>query len=1200
MTIQVCPPFYRTVVRSAAKCGLLAALLSYCHCGAPACAAAPPANAERPQLALQLGHSLPIVALQYSPDGNLLASGSNDNTVKIWDAHSRELIRTLEGHTAPVRGVAFSPDGKTLATGDEDGNLKFWNPQTGALVHQWARLTLGIRGLAYSPDGKYFAAACGIRGTGPGRDERGQLVLWDARNWRVLRKPIFPRALISLAFSPDGSTLAVGSSDRSVTLTQVAGGATHTTLHIERGFPNALAFSPDGSTLAATDNSGVQLWNAQTGAQTGAFKAPDITTIFSLAFARDGSTLATASLDKQPANEHFHIRLWNTANGQIREAWPEKSVTYALAASPDGGTLASGAAGEVRLHAMPSGEAADNAAFASRRRWVRAVSWSRDGRLLASASGDEVLLWDARTGALRRTLRGHKENAQILALGFSPDGSTLVTACGDSSGAEIILWNARSGALLHKLRAPTPSLNAVAWSPDGKVLATGADAKYVKGVPQHEEIDLWNARTGALTRVWNGRRGYVASLAFSPDGKILASTQSGAPWRIGAPGDNAVTLRDVASGRVLHTLHGHTDNISSVAFSPDGKLIASASKDKSVWLWNAKTGKPLRVFNGHTDWVRSVAFSPDGSTLLSSGRDNTLREWNVKTGKPIRMLRGHEGDVMDAKFSPDGQRIASGSLDTTLRIWNAEGGKELAALLTAPATDDQPETPHSKPETLWLAATPEGYYNCAEGADYLIKWRFGGKLLPFYHFEETYRRPDLLQKALRGERIAARPLLLTRVPPMIRILALANSGAPGHDNLRVLIEAADDGELRNSNFQFYVNGVLIPDQVAKPITMDGKPIVVEGKPITVDGKPIVVDGKPITVDGKPIIVDGKPIVVDGKPITADGRGLARPQEVSAQSGGVRASGGAAMTQYAFHRLYVVDVPLPREEKIVLRAVVSDNEANKSDDGLTLRHENVVPVKSDLWLVSVGVSAYRNPLYNIGYAAADARSIAHVLDAQQGGLYERVHETVLGDRQATAQNIRAALKALKQAKPDDTIMVFLSGHGVQTGGKTYFAPWGVFVNDIPGTCLEWREIVGSLSGLYAKKLLFTDACHSGAKLGARQATSAQLAEAVRRESGIVMLASSQSDEFSYEDKEVKQGIFSLALAEAFSGKADVDGDGNVTLPEIAIYVPKRVSESTKGLQNPQLVLVQDFNPQTVLAKVASVTAKPQAVADSSTR
>ncbi len=122
---------------------------------------------DRPELALQLGHSSLILAIDFSPDGTLLASGSNDNTVKIWDAASRELIRTIEAHTAPVRGVAFSPDGKTLATGDENGDIKFWNPQTGVLQKTLTRLLVGVKQLEYSRDGKYLSAACGVRGTGP-------------------------------------------------------------------------------------------------------------------------------------------------------------------------------------------------------------------------------------------------------------------------------------------------------------------------------------------------------------------------------------------------------------------------------------------------------------------------------------------------------------------------------------------------------------------------------------------------------------------------------------------------------------------------------------------------------------------------------------------------------------------------------------------------------------------------------------------------------------------------------------------------------------------------------------------------------------------------------------------------------------------------------------------------------------------------
>jgi uncharacterized caspase-like protein len=243
-----------------------------------------------------------------------------------------------------------------------------------------------------------------------------------------------------------------------------------------------------------------------------------------------------------------------------------------------------------------------------------------------------------------------------------------------------------------------------------------------------------------------------------------------------------------------------------------------------------------------------------------------------------------------------------------------------------------------------------------------------------------------------------------------------------------------------------------------------------------------------------------------------------------------------------------------------------------------------PLPGDLHVLCVGVSEYRNPLYNIPFAAGDARAMLGVLQAQNGKAYAKVHTNILTDKQATTQNIRAALQKLHAAKPDDTVMVFLSGHGLQSGDKYYFAPWGIFVNDIPRTCLEWNAILDSLGKVYAKKLLFTDACFSGAKLGAKQATGGELAELARRRAGLVMLSSSQADELSFEDKEVQQGAFTHALIEAFTGKADVDADKKITLPELALYVPKRVSELTKGLQNPQLVLVQDFNPQTMLAKV----------------
>jgi len=195
--------------------------------------------------------------------------------------------------------------------------------------------------------------------------------------------------------------------------------------------------------------------------------------------------------------------------------------------------------------------------------------------------------------------------------------------------------------------------------------------------------------------------------------------------------------------------------------------------------------------------------------------------------------------------------------------------------------------------------------------------------------------------------------------------------------------------------------------------------------------------------------------------------------------------------------------------------------------------------------------------------------------------------VLTDEQATATNLRAALKKLAAARPSDTVLIFLSGHGVRSGGRFYFAPHGVEVGNVAGTCLAWSEVVGSLSNLYARKLLFADACHSGTRLGSWQATSGQLSAATDARAGILLLASSSGDEYSYEDAESRHGTFTVALLEAINGTADLNKNGTVTLPEFINYVGERVSELGKNLQNPHVVGM-DFSLRSPLARVAAST------------
>ncbi len=171
-------------------------------------------------------------------------------------------------------------------------------------------------------------------------------------------------------------------------------------------------------------------------------------------------------------------------------------------------------------------------------------------------------------------------------------------------------------------------------------------------------------------RTLKGHKDAARSVAFSPDGKLIASGSY----------DKTIRLWNVSTGQCLRTLRGHTGSIFSVAFSPDGELIAGGSNDKTVRLWNAKNGRLLRTLEGHTDWIWSVAFSPDGALIASGSHDETIRLWEVATGRLLRTLGGHTGFILSVAFSPDGKLIASGSRDKTIRLWNARTSRLIRTL----------------------------------------------------------------------------------------------------------------------------------------------------------------------------------------------------------------------------------------------------------------------------------------------------------------------------------------------------------------------------------------------------------------------------------------------------------------------------------------------------------------------------------------